>query len=76
MGRRTCDHASVQMRSDPKTIKMKDARCNAGPSLSQKQSFHWLTSCVNVATLGAGLVKMVQAVYVASSRGAAATFDY
>jgi cytochrome c oxidase cbb3-type subunit 3 len=43
---------------------MKDARCNAGPFLSQKQSFHWLIRGVNVATRALGLVKMVLAVYV------------
>jgi hypothetical protein len=44
---------------------MKDARCNAGPSLSQNLSFHWLIRRVNAATVCAGLVKSVLAVYVA-----------
>jgi hypothetical protein len=64
IGRRTCDHASVETRSDPRTSRIKDARFNAGPSLSQNLSFHWLIRRVNVATGSAGLVKSVLAVYV------------
>lgn len=55
---------------------MKDARCNAGPSLSQKLSFHWLIRPVNAATQSAGLVKSVLAVYVGQHAWRRRGFDH
>jgi hypothetical protein len=54
---------------------MKDARCNAGPSLSQNLSFHWLIRPVNAATQSAGLVKSVPAVYVGGRTRRGRVFD-